>query len=88
MVAGRTQHISRQDISLVLENHTTSRKPRIEKLVKWGQNAGMVNMSGNRIVEGLIEFVLKASTTNRIAKSVKWIYDSETLVKKPSQVGS
>lgn len=86
MVAGRIQHIPHKDISLALENHTTFRKPRVEKIVKWGENAGMVNMSENRIVRGLLEFGLKMATTEMIKKSGDWIFGHESLVKKPSQV--
>lgn len=79
-------HIPRQEISFVLDRYTAARKLRIEQVVKWGRNTGKVSMSESKIVKGLTELAMKFLTTERISKSVKWVYEPETLVKRPSQM--
>lgn len=86
IVAGHIRHVPRQDISFVLDRYTATRKLRIEQVVKWGRSTGNVGMSESKIVRGLAELVLKFVTTERIGKGVKWVYEPEILVKRPSQV--
>lgn len=86
IVAGHIRHVPRQDISFVLDRYTAVRKLRIEQVVKWGRSTGKVSMSESKIVKGVSELALKFLTTERISKSVKWVYGPEILVKRPSQV--
>lgn len=81
IVAGR---VPRHNISLVLDKYTATRRPRVERIVKWGQNTGTISMSENRILKSFMEFVLRFTSSKRIGKSVEWVYGHgpEILVKK------